>query len=160
MADIVADARGVTKRFHRGGVPAVEAVDLKIESGHMTGLVGPDGAGKTTMIRIIAGLIQPEAGEVTVLGRPALQADRAQIGYMPQRFGLYEDLTVLENLNLYAGLRGLSGADRATSFDKLLQFTDLKRFEGRLAGKLSGGMKQKLGTGLRAAAPAEAAAAG
>ncbi len=145
MAEIVADARGVTKRFHRGGVPAVEAVDLKVESGHMTGLVGPDGAGKTTMIRIIAGLIQPEAGEVTVLGRPALQADRAQIGYMPQRFGLYEDLTVLENLNLYAGLRGLSGPDRATSFDKLLQFTDLKRFEGRLAGKLSGGMKQKLG---------------
>jgi ABC-2 type transport system ATP-binding protein len=145
MADIVADARGVTKRFHQGGAPALDAVDLKIESGRMTGLVGPDGAGKTTMIRILAGLIQPEAGEVTVLGRPALQADRAQIGYMPQRFGLYEDLTVLENLNLYAGLRGLWGADRATSFDKLLQFTDLKRFEGRLAGKLSGGMKQKLG---------------
>jgi ABC-2 type transport system ATP-binding protein len=145
MADIVADARGVTKRFHQGGAPALDAVDLKIESGRMTGLVGPDGAGKTTMIRVLAGLIQPEAGEVTVLGRPALQADRAQIGYMPQRFGLYEDLTVLENLDLYAGVRGLWGADRATSFEKLLQFTDLKRFEGRLAGKLSGGMKQKLG---------------
>jgi ABC-2 type transport system ATP-binding protein len=145
MADIVADARGVTKRFHQGGAPALDAVDLKIESGRMTGLVGPDGAGKTTMIRVLAGLIQPEAGGVTVLGRPALQADRAQIGYMPQRFGLYEDLTVLENLDLYAGVRGLWGADRATSFEKLLQFTDLKRFEGRLAGKLSGGMKQKLG---------------
>jgi ABC-2 type transport system ATP-binding protein len=145
MADIVADARGVTKRFHQGGAPALDAVDLKIESGRMTGLVGPDGAGKTTMIRVLAGLIQPEAGEVTVLGRPALHSDRAQIGYMPQRFGLYEDLTVLENLDLYAGVRGLWGADRATSFEKLLQFTDLKRFEGRLAGKLSGGMKQKLG---------------
>jgi ABC-2 type transport system ATP-binding protein len=142
---VVANARGVTKRFHHGVAAALDAVDLKIEAGHMTGLVGPDGAGKTTMIRILAGLIQPEAGEVTVLGRPALQADRAQIGYMPQRFGLYEDLTVLENLNLYADLRGLLGGDRATSFEKLLQFTDLKRFEGRLAGKLSGGMKQKLG---------------
>src|SRR5450631_3903598 len=106
MADIVANARGVTKRFHQGGAPALDAVDLQIEAGHMTGLVGPDGAGKTTLIRILAGLIQPESGEVTVLGQPALAADRAQIGYMPQRFGLYEDLTVLENLNLYADLRG------------------------------------------------------
>ena len=111
----------------------------------MTGLVGPDGAGKTTMIRILAGLIEPDEGEVTVLGRPALKADHAQIGYMPQRFGLYEDLTVIENMNLYADLRNLVGPDRTASFDRLLQFTDLKRFEDRLAGKLSGGMKQKLG---------------
>ena len=111
----------------------------------MTGLVGPDGAGKTTMIRILAGLIEPDEGEVTVLGRPALKADHAQIGYMPQRFGLYEDLTVIENMNLYADLRNLVGPDRPASFDRLLQFTDLKRFEDRLAGHLSGGMKQKLG---------------
>ncbi|MFI4888930.1 MAG: ATP-binding cassette domain-containing protein [Steroidobacterales bacterium] len=145
MPGSVASARAVTKRFGRDGAPALDAVDLRIEAGHMTGLVGPDGAGKTTLIRILAGLIAPDSGEVTVLGRPSIDADRAQIGYMPQRFGLYEDLTVLENLNLYAALRGLTGADRSASFDRLLQFTDLKRFQGRLAGKLSGGMKQKLG---------------
>ncbi len=77
----------------------------------MTGLVGPDGAGKTTTIRILAGLIASDAGDVTVLGRPALAADRTQIGYMPQRFGLYEDLTVIENLKLYADLRNLIGPD-------------------------------------------------
>jgi len=145
MADPVATAKGVTKRFAKDGPAALDGVDLVIEAGRMTGLVGPDGAGKTTMIRILAGLIKPEAGEVVVLGRPALEADRAAIGYMPQRFGLYEDLTVRENLNLYADLRGLVGKTRQTSFDKLLDFTDLKRFETRLAGKLSGGMKQKLG---------------
>ncbi len=145
MAEVVASATGVVKRFGTSGAPALDAVDLRIEAGRMTGLVGPDGAGKTTMIRILAGLIRPDAGEVVVLGRPAQDADRAQIGYMPQRFGLYEDLTVLENLDLFAELRGLADADRRASFDKLLEFTDLRRFGGRLAGKLSGGMKQKLG---------------
>ncbi len=145
MAEVVASARAVTKRFSALGAPALDAVDLRIDAGHMTGLVGPDGAGKTTLIRMLAGLIEPDAGEVSVLGQPANQADRAQIGYMPQRFGLYEDLTVLENLDLYAALRGLRGEERRASFDKLLRFTDLQRFQGRLAGKLSGGMKQKLG---------------
>ena len=145
MAEVVVTARGVTKRFASGGALALDAVDLQIDASCMTGLVGPDGAGKTTMIRILAGLIEPEAGEVTVLGLPALRADRAQIGYMPQRFGLYEDLTVLENLNLYADLCGVADTDRRATFDKLLQFTDLKRFTKRLTGKLSGGMKQKLG---------------
>ncbi len=144
-AEPVASAQGVTKRFAKDGPPALDGVDLTIEAGRMTGLVGPDGAGKTTMIRILAGLIAPEAGKVVVLGRPALQADHAEIGYMPQRFGLYEDLTVRENLDLYADLRGLVGDERQASFDRLLDFTDLKRFETRLAGKLSGGMKQKLG---------------
>ena len=145
MAQVIAEAKGVTKRFAQNGKAALDSVDLRIEAGHMTGLVGPDGAGKTTMIRILAGLVQPEVGEVAVLGLPAQQADRVQIGYMPQRFGLYDDLTVLENLNLYADLRGLLGTDRATSFESLLQFTDLNRFRQRLTGKLSGGMKQKLG---------------
>jgi ABC-2 type transport system ATP-binding protein len=145
MSEPIAHAHGVTKRFRKAGVPALDGIDLTVEVGHMTGLVGPDGAGKTTMIRILAGLIEPDEGEVTVLGRPALEADRAQTGYMPQRFGLYEDLTVIENLNLYADLRNLVGPSRKASFDRLLQFTDLKRFEDRLAGKLSGGMKQKLG---------------
>jgi ABC-2 type transport system ATP-binding protein len=145
VAEVVASAWGVTKRFAKGAAPALDAVNLTIEVGRMTGLVGPDGAGKTTMIRILAGLIEPDAGEVMVLGRPALRADHGQTGYMPQRFGLYEDLTVAENLDLYADLRGLLGPARKASFDKLLEFTDLNRFKTRLAGKLSGGMKQKLG---------------
>jgi ABC-2 type transport system ATP-binding protein len=145
MSDAVAHAHGLIKRFRKTGAPALDGIDLTVEAGRMTGLVGPDGAGKTTTIRILAGLIVPDAGDVTVFGCPALAADRTQIGYMPQRFGLYEDLTVIENLNLYADLRNLIGSDRKASFDRLLQFTDLKRFEDRLAGKLSCGMKQKLG---------------
>ena len=145
MGGVVAGARGVVKRFAATAPPALDGVDIGVEAGRMTGLVGPDGAGKTTLIRVLAGLIRPDAGSVTVLGAPAERADRAMIGYMPQRFGLYEDLTVLENLSLYADLRGLPRADRRASFDRLLEFTDLKRFGGRLAGNLSGGMKQKLG---------------
>jgi ABC-2 type transport system ATP-binding protein len=141
----MASAKGVVKRFAKAGPLALDHVDIEVQGGRMTGLVGPDGAGKTTMIRILAGLVKPDEGEVVVLGRPATRADHAQIGYMPQRFGLYEDLTVLENLDLYASLRGLVGDERRASFDRLLEFTDLKAFEGRLAGKLSGGMKQKLG---------------
>ncbi len=145
MAEPVASAKAVTKRFAKEGQLVLDHIDLVVEEGRMTGLVGSDGAGKTTMMRILAGLIEPDSGDVAVLGRPALKADRAQIGYMPQRFGLYEDLTVRENLNLYADLRGLLGNERQATFDKLLDFTDLKRFETRLAGDLSGGMKQKLG---------------
>ena len=139
-------ARGVVKRF--GGPdasPALDGVDMAILRGRMTGLVGPDGAGKTTLIRILAGLVDPDEGEVTVSGVPARQADRELIGYMPQRFGLYEDLTVRENLELYADLRALPLGERADRFRLLLDFTDLERFQTRLAGKLSGGMKQKLG---------------
>lgn len=145
QASPLAQAKGVCKRFLRRGPSALDGVDLSVAAGRMTGLVGPDGAGKTTMIRILAGLIRADAGDIVVLGQPPERTDRAQIGYMPQRFGLYEDLSVLENLTLYADLRGLTGPERQTSFDRLLAFTDLKRFEGRLAGRLSGGMKQKLG---------------
>lgn len=141
----VAEARGLIKRFAGAETPALDGVGIAIRPGLMTGLVGPDGAGKTTLIRILAGLIAPEAGETRVLGAPALATDRSMIGYMPQRFGLYEDLTVIENLRLYADLRGLPRGEAAASFDRLLDFTDLRRFTGRLAGKLSGGMKQKLG---------------
>ncbi|WP_455273753.1 ATP-binding cassette domain-containing protein [Rhizobium herbae] len=138
---------GVTKRFS-GGSPALDAVSGSILGGEITGIVGPDGAGKTTLIRLMTGLMLPDSGTVEVLGfdtakNPA--AIQASIGYMPQRFGLYEDLSVEENLNLYADLRGLPKDERAATFDELLTFTDLKRFTGRLAGKLSGGMKQKLG---------------
>ena len=145
MADAVATARDLTKRFAGQEVPALDGVSMTIAPGKMTGLVGPDGAGKTTLIRILAGLIDPDHGEAMVFGRPATDTDRSMIGYMPQRFGLYEDLTVIENLRLYADLRGLPPQERQASFDRLLDFTDLRRFTGRLAGQLSGGMKQKLG---------------
>ncbi len=144
-ADSVARAVGITKRFGKTATAALDGVSIAISPGEMTGLVGPDGAGKSTLIRVLAGLIEPDAGTTTVFGGPALEADRSRIGYMPQRFGLYEDLTVLENLNLYAGLRGLPQSEHDASFKQLLDFTDLARFEARLAGKLSGGMKQKLG---------------
>ncbi|WEA59074.1 ATP-binding cassette domain-containing protein [Rhizobium sp. BJ04] len=138
---------GVTKRF--GDAPAaLDAVSGTIGGGAITGLVGPDGAGKTTLIRLMTGLMLPDTGAVEVLGldtRKNAAGIQAAIGYMPQRFGLYEDLSVQENLDLYADLRGLPKSERASAFDELLAFTDLKRFTGRLAGKLSGGMKQKLG---------------
>jgi ABC-2 type transport system ATP-binding protein len=141
----VATARGVEKRF--AGPPAVEAlrgVGITIPPGAVTGLVGPDGAGKTTLIRILAGLMIPDGGEVAIFGAPPARA-LDHIGYMPQRFGLYEDLTVRENLDLYANLRALPRAERPAVYDKLYGFTDLGPFEDRPAGKLSGGMKQKLG---------------
>jgi ABC-2 type transport system ATP-binding protein len=145
MAEPIASARGIVKRFAKAGEPALDGVDIAIVPGRMTGLIGPDGAGKTTLIRILAGLVEPDAGEALVSGAPAIRADRAMIGYMPQRFGLYEDLTVAENLGLYAELRGLPRAERDASFARLLEFTGLGPFTARLAGKLSGGMKQKLG---------------
>ncbi|GKX63467.1 ABC transporter ATP-binding protein [Pragia fontium] len=133
--------RGLTK-------PAVASLTTRIDSGGVMGLVGPDGAGKTTLMRMLAGLLKPDAGTIRVIGLDPLQDDgqlHAILGYMPQKFGLYEDLSVLENLNLYADLRSVIGEERTTIFEKLLNFTDLARFTDRLAGKLSGGMKQKLG---------------
>ena len=137
----------ITKRFGTAP-PALDAVSGSIRGGEITGLVGPDGAGKTTLIRIMTGLMLPDKGTVEVLGFDARRDPariQAAIGYMPQRFGLYEDLSVQENIDLYADLRGLPKAERPAAFDRLLTLTDLKRFTGRLAGKLSGGMKQKLG---------------
>ncbi|PRD40837.1 multidrug ABC transporter ATP-binding protein [Phyllobacterium phragmitis] len=137
----------VTKRFG-SAPPALDEIEGVIRGGEITGLVGPDGAGKTTLIRLMTGLMLPDAGAIEVLGfdtRRNPAAIQAAIGYMPQRFGLYEDLSVQENLDLYADLRSLPKAERPAVYDELLTFTDLKRFTGRLAGKLSGGMKQKLG---------------
>src|SRR5439155_17814631 len=130
------------------GAPALDQRTATIKGGEITGLVGPDGAGKTTLIRLMTGLLLPDAGTLSVLGfdtRSDAASIQAAIGYMPQRFGLYEDLSVQENLDLYADLRGLPKSERASVFDQLLTFTDLKHFTERLAGKLSGGMKQKLG---------------
>ncbi|OYY91522.1 MAG: multidrug ABC transporter ATP-binding protein [Sphingomonas sp. 28-66-16] len=139
-----AEAIGVTKRFVAADPPALDDVSITVGPGQVTGLVGPDGAGKTTLIRILAGLLEPDSGAVTALGAaPGVRAE--DIGYMPQRFGLYEDLSVRQNLRLYAELRGLPARDHDATFARLLEFTDLARFETRLAGKLSGGMKQKLG---------------
>ena len=138
---------GVSKTFGTG-TPALDQITASVKGGEITGLVGPDGAGKTTLIRLMTGLLLPEAGTLTVFGfdtRTAAASIQAAIGYMPQRFGLYEDLSVSENLDLYADLRGLPKSERGQVFDELLTFTDLKRFTARLAGKLSGGMKQKLG---------------
>jgi len=144
-AEPVASASGIVKRF--GGPdapPALDRVDMVIPAGEITGLVGPDGAGKTTLIRLLAGLMRPDEGEVAILGRPPAKSLDA-LGYMPQRFGLYEDLTVRQNLDLYAELRKLPREEREETYRQLLDFTDLARFQDRLAGKLSGGMKQKLG---------------
>ncbi len=136
----------VSKIFPPSKTPALAKIDLEIPRGKIVGLVGPDGAGKTTLVRLIAGLLQPTTGSITVAGHNTIR-DASEIheliGYMPQKFGLYEDLTVLQNMNLYADLRGVT--DRNETYKKLLQFTGLSPFTGRLAGKLSGGMKQKLG---------------
>ncbi|WP_227104817.1 ATP-binding cassette domain-containing protein [Chromobacterium rhizoryzae] len=138
--------RGLRQRFDAH--EALAGIDATIRRGAITGLAGPDGAGKTTLLRLLAGLLQASDGAVRVEGLdPIADGDalRALIGYMPQQFGLYEDLTVQENLELYADLRGVAGEPRQRSFERLLAFTDLARFTARPAGKLSGGMKQKLG---------------
>ncbi len=133
--------RGATKRF-RGQI-ALSDVDLTLLAGNITGLVGPDGSGKSTLIRMVAGLIAPDRGDIDVLGQPARIADRNRIGYMPQTFGLYENLTVDENVRLYADLRGFR-RDRLPELDGLLEQFDLSRARDRRAGALSGGMRQKL----------------
>ena len=144
-------ANDLSKRFQRETKETVEALDgisLTIRKGTLTALVGPDGAGKTTLLRLASGLIAPDGGSLEVVGldvTAAPQAVQDRIGYMPQRFGLYEDLSVQENLNLYADLHGVSHAERRTIYPRLFEMTQLGPFKARPAGKLSGGMKQKLG---------------
>jgi len=148
MNDALVILDSVRKIFPHSTKPALENVSAALRPGRVTGLVGPDGAGKTTLIRLIAGLLEPTSGAVSVDNLdPIRDADklRTVIGYMPQKFGLYEDLSVVENLEFHADLRGLTGEERVATFKRLLEFTDLARFTTRLAGKLSGGMKQKLG---------------
>ncbi|MDE5879420.1 MAG: ABC transporter ATP-binding protein, partial [Desulfovibrio sp.] len=127
---------------------ALRGVTASIPAGRITGLVGPDASGKTTLMRLLAGLMEPTGGTLRVFGLPVdelLRRAPNSIGYMPQRFGLYEDLTVMANLRLYASLRGVAEGEREALFARLLSFTALAPFTGRLAGRLSGGMKQKLG---------------
>ncbi len=137
---------GAGKRF--GSTDALTKVDASIDGGRLTGLVGPDGAGKTTLIRMMAALMTPTSGRIVVAGHD-VATDPAAVhdvtGYMPQRFGLYEDLSVIENLRLYAELRKMTDEGLHSTFERLLEFTQLGPFKSRLAGRLSGGMKQKLG---------------
>lgn len=138
----------VSKTFLGMDRAALDSITASIQQGMITGLVGPDGAGKTTLIRLMAGLLLPNLGSISVLGLNT-EKDGDQLhdilGYMPQKFGLYEDLTVIENLDLYANLHGLKNKEKETTFERMLNFTSLKPFVDRLAGNLSGGMKQKLG---------------
>ena len=146
MKDPVLRLQAVHKSF--GEVTALEAVEMEVKPGGVTGLVGPDGAGKTTLMRLCCGLLRPDRGRVEVLGLDAARRPervQASVGYMPQRFGLYEDLSVQENLDLYADLQGVAKADRPGRYRKLMEMTGLAPFTKRLAGNLSGGMKQKLG---------------
>ena len=149
-ATIAIDVCRMSKHFAGAAQPALAELSLQVRRGTITGLVGPDGAGKTTLLRILAGLLTPSSGSVHVAGiDPFAQGQSAPlhelVGYMPQKFGLYEDLTVAENLALYADLRQVLGQERKERLERLLTFTDLARFTDRYAGKLSGGMKQKLG---------------
>ncbi|EPR8469759.1 ABC transporter ATP-binding protein, partial [Klebsiella pneumoniae] len=148
MSETVIALNGLSRRFPGMDRPAVAPLTCTIRAGYVTGLVGPDGAGKTTLMRMLAGLLKPDEGRASVIGFDPLKDDsalHAVLGYMPQKFGLYEDLTVMENLTLYADLRSVTGEARKKIFDRLLEFTSLGPFTERLAGKLSGGMKQKLG---------------
>ena len=140
----------LSKAFRSGGrlVQALSNVSFRVRHGMVTGLIGPDSAGKTTLMRLAAGLLVPDTGSITILGKNSTTQSlevQASIGYMPQRFGLYEDLTVQENLDLYADLQGVPEINRGDRYLELLQMAGLAPFTKRLAGQLSGGMKQKLG---------------
>lgn len=155
MADLVTPVEEVALRFEhvsrreKGVVePLLNDVSLEVRAGELVALVGADGAGKTTLMRAAAGILKPQEGVVTLFGAsPYQKGTNAQedVGYMPQKFGLYEDLSVLENFVLYADLFGLGAKERETRFAELFAMTNLTAFQARPAGKLSGGMKQKLG---------------
>jgi ABC-2 type transport system ATP-binding protein len=139
-------AEALTKCF--AGLTAVDHLTLSVAEGEIFGLVGPDGAGKTTIMRLLTSIMEPTSGEAWVAGRHVVreaEAIKEQIGYMSQRFGLYPDLTVMENIAFYADIYGVSRAERGERIERLLAFSNLTPFRKRLAGNLSGGMKQKLG---------------
>ncbi|WP_246167777.1 ATP-binding cassette domain-containing protein [Propionivibrio limicola] len=145
---LVADHLSKSFTPGRQRIQALDAVSFAIRPGVITGLIGPDAAGKTTLMRLAAGLLVPDSGSIHALGLDATHDSltvQASLGYMPQRFGLYEDLTVQENLDLYADLQGVAKDVRGERYGELMHMTGLQPFVGRLAGKLSGGMKQKLG---------------
>jgi ABC-2 type transport system ATP-binding protein len=137
---------GLTRYFGKNA--AIEKLDLEVEEGQIFGLVGPDGAGKTTAMRLLSGILVPTSGDAWVADLHTVrdsQKLRELIAYMPQRFGLYEDLTVIENINFYADIYTVSSQVRPQRIRRLLDFTRLTPFKNRLTANLSGGMKQKLG---------------
>ncbi|HWQ45324.1 MAG TPA: ABC transporter ATP-binding protein [Longilinea sp.] len=146
--DIAIKAEKLTKRFpSRKEMPAVNEIDLEIPSGILFGLVGPDGAGKTTTLRMLSSVTEPSSGKVWINGFDThTQAEkvRKSIGYMPQNFSLYPDLSVLENLNFFADIQEVPAAEKKARIAEMLEFTRLEEFTKRRAGKLSGGMKKKL----------------
>ena len=140
------EAANLSRSF--GAIRAVDHVNLQIQSGEIYGLVGSDGAGKTTTMRLLVGALLPDAGEISVCGydvRKQVEQARSQLGYLSQRFSMYEDLTVLENIRFFAEIRGLSAKDWLPRSLEILEFVGLANFKDRRAGQLSGGMKQKLG---------------
>ncbi|MBI4667001.1 MAG: ABC transporter ATP-binding protein [Nitrospinae bacterium] len=144
--DYAIRVEGLGKNF--GSVAAVKDLNMAVRKGELFGLVGPDGAGKTTVMRLLAGIMEPTAGEAWIAGFPVTKEPervKERIGYMSQRFGLYEDLTVEENLEFYADLYEVPKSERPARKERLLGFSNLAPFKDRLAGALSGGMKQKLG---------------
>jgi ABC-2 type transport system ATP-binding protein len=146
MNDTVIRSSGLTKSF--GATVAVDHLDLDVTRGELFGLVGPDGAGKTTTMRLLTGIMKSTSGQAWVAGHSIdgeEESIKERIGYMSQRFGLYEDLTVIENITFYADLYGVSSRERPPRMERLLGFSNLAPFKERLAGNLSGGMKQKLG---------------
>ena len=143
---ITIKAVGLTKKF--ASLAAVSDFNLEVEEGEIFGLVGPDGAGKSTTMRLLTSILDPTEGEAWVYNKHTVkeaESLKESIAYMSQRFGLYEELTVIENINFYADVYGVPKNKREASVDRLLGFSGLLPFKQRLAGKLSGGMKQKLG---------------
>jgi len=146
MANLLISAISISKSF--GDLKAVDDVSLQIRAGEIYGLVGSDGAGKTTTMRLLVGALLADSGEINICGfdiNKQTENARAQFGYLSQRFSLYEDLTVLENIRFFAEVRGLSSSEWLTRCMEILEFVGLEKFIGRRAGQLSGGMKQKLG---------------
>jgi len=148
MPDALVDLDRVKKVFPHSEKAALEEMTAQMMPGKVTGLVGPDGSGKTTLLRLMAGLMHVTSGTIKIKDLDPINDTselRKIIGYMPQKFGLYDDLSVQENLNLHADLHDVTGHEREEEFQHLLKLTDLTGFTDRMAGKLSGGMKQKLG---------------
>ena len=146
MTNYLVQAANLKKSF--GTTHAVDDISLHVQEGEIYGLVGSDGAGKTTTMRLLVGALLPDAGEINVCGYDVLkqvEQVRSQIGYLSQRFSMYEDLTVLENIRFFAEVRGLSQTEWLPRSMEILDFVGLANFKDRRAGQLSGGMKQKLG---------------